>query len=203
MTLLSHKRAPLVRFQIGDPGFWQEQEMAIFHSFAQKQMKQRQTSSPSVSRISIAGRFGFGNASGTDISEKRRRRFARLIDSVDSPWLVNGFSVGIGVFAGILEFFTHVAFGRMNVRPQYHALIDAGMIALMAVALVGVCFASARARRQRTLERIRTASDLNHHVRNALQVITLSRYLPEEKQNQAVFTSIDRIDEALKRLSPQ
>jgi len=166
-------------------------------------MKQRQPSSPSVGGFAVAGRPGYGNSSTNNSSETREHKSSGLIDPFDSPWFANGFLLASGVIAGSLEFITHLAVGRMKVTAEYHAFIDAGVIALMTIALVGVCFASARARRQRTLERMRTASDLNHHVRNALQVITLSRYLPEEKQSQAVYTSIDRIDEALKRLSPQ
>lgn len=178
--------------------------MAIIHSFARKQMKQRQRSSPSVSGLSIAGEVSYGDSAITNNSlERRQRKLARLIDSFDSPWLVNGVLLASGVIAGFLEFFTHLAVGHMKVTAAYHAFIDAGVIALMTIAMVGVCFASARAKRQVMLEKIRTASELNHHLRNALQVITQSRYLPEEKQNEAVFTSIDRIDEALKRLSPQ
>ena len=91
----------------------------------------------------------------------------------------------------------------MKTAPAYHALIDAVVVAFMTIALVGVCIASVKARRQTVLDQIRTASELNHHLRNALQVITHSRYLPEEKQAQAVFESVDRIDGALKRLTPQ
>lgn len=177
--------------------------MASKSPFVKKTMKRRQPSSPTVGGLAIAGRASYGNSSTDNSSEIRERKAARLIDSFDSPWFANGLLLASGVIAGFIEFFTHLAVGHMKATAEYHAFIDAGVIALMTIALVGVCFASARARRQRTLERIRTASDLNHHVRNALQVITLSRYLPEEKQSQAVYTSIDRIDEALKRLSPQ
>lgn len=170
--------------------------MVTIHPFAQKQMKQHHTSSP-------LGQSALGDSCISNTSERQQRKFARLIECVDSPWLVNVFSIAIGVAAGLLEFFTHLVIGRMNVRAGYHAFVDASLIALLAIALVGMCFASARARRKVMLDRVRTASDLNHHVRNALQVITLSRYLPEEKQSEAVYSSIDRIDDALKRLSPR
>lgn len=176
--------------------------MPSIHSFAQKKMKQRQPSSPTTGDLPNSSRASYGNSSLNN-SGSRLRKSALLIDSFDSPWLVNGFLLASGVIAGFLEFFTHLAVGHMNVPAEYHAFIDASVIALMTIALVGVCFASARTRRKVMLEQIRTASDLNHHLRNALQVITQSRYLPEEKQNEAMYSSIDRIDEALRRLSPQ
>ena len=47
-----------------------------------------------------------------------------------------------------------------------------------------------------------TVAELNHHVRNALQVIRESHYLPEDRQAQAVMESVDRIDRTLKHLFP-
>ncbi len=127
----------------------------------------------------------------------------RIVPGFDSRLIVNATLIGCGIIAGSLEFATHLAVDRMNTPSAYHALIDATVVAFMTMALVSVCIASAKARRHAMLNQIRTASELNHHLRNALQVIANSRYLPEEKQAQAVFSSIDRIDETLKRLTPQ
>jgi hypothetical protein len=45
-------------------------------------------------------------------------------------------------------------------------------------------------------------AELNHHVRNALQVIRDSHLLPEERQAQAVIESVERIDRTLRHLFP-
>jgi uncharacterized membrane protein len=52
------------------------------------------------------------------------------------------------------------------------------------------------------MQEMHTVAELNHHVRNALQVIRDSHLLPEDKQAQAVIESVERIDNTLRRLFP-
>jgi hypothetical protein len=140
---------------------------------------------------------------GNDPSPIQVRVHHRLMVSLQSPLVMNLTLLASGAIAGTLEFITHLTVIRMKMPPAFDAFFDAGVVALMTIALVGVCIKYAAARQRVMLQKIRTASDLNHHLRNALQVITQSRYLPEEKQAQAVYASIDRIEEALRRLNPQ
>jgi archaellum component FlaG (FlaF/FlaG flagellin family) len=132
--------------------------------------------------------------------ESSRSKLDRFIPSFDSALIVNVTVLVSGAIAGVLEFVTHLAVSRMNTAPAYHAFIDASVVSLMTIALVGVCIASARAKRQAMQEQIQTAADLNHHLRNALQVIANSSHLPEEKRAEALLASVDRIDEAIGRL---
>ena len=126
----------------------------------------------------------------------------RLFPSLDSTSVVVTTVLVCGALAGFLEFVTHLAVARLRPPLELHAFMDAVVIGLMTMGLVTVSVTAARARRQRMLEDIRTVSELNHHVRNALQVISQSRYLPEEQQTKAVLDSVDRIDETLRRLFP-
>ncbi|HEU4415119.1 MAG TPA: hypothetical protein VFT65_10085 [Candidatus Angelobacter sp.] len=125
----------------------------------------------------------------------------KFVPSFDSAFIVTSALVLTGAVAGSLEFMTHLAVARLHTPLAYHAFIDASVIALMAMALVGVCIASVRTRRQAVIRQLRAVEQLNHHLRNALQVIAQSRYLPEEKQAQAVFNSVDRIEDALRRMA--
>jgi hypothetical protein len=125
----------------------------------------------------------------------------RFVPSFDSRLVINFTLLASGAIAGVLEFVTHLAVSRMNTPPAFHAFIDASVVSLMTIALVGVCIALARAKRQAIEEQIRTAADLNHHLRNALQVIANSTHLPEEKRAEALLASVDRIDDAIKRLT--
>ena len=58
--------------------------------------------------------------------------------------------------------------------------------------------------RERFLEqRLRVIALMNHHVRNALQVITYSHYLkPEERQVEQVKEAVERIEWALREVLP-
>ena len=146
-------------------------------------------------------RFAIGMAHTP--SDRGPRLIEKLIPSFDSSLVVVVALLICGAIAGALEFMTHIAVDRMHTPLAYHAFIDASVITLMTIALVGVGITSARARRESSIRQIRTAEELNHHLRNALQVIAQSRYLPEDKQAKAVFDSMDRIAGALRRLTPQ
>jgi hypothetical protein len=126
-----------------------------------------------------------------------------FVSSFDSSLAVAVTLLLSGAVAGSMEFITHLVVSRMHTPLEFHAFIDASVMCFMTMTLVGVAIASIRARRQAAVRQIRAVAELNHHLRNALQVIAQSRYLPEEKQSQAVLVSIGRIDEALRRLVPE
>ncbi len=168
--------------------------MSSYHSLADPQEKTGSGKSENT--------FGARAATHARVSSQLNEVLRKIVPGFDSRFIVNATLIACGLAAGALEFATHMAADHMNTPPAYHAFIDATVVALITMALVGVCIASAKARRHAVLDQIRIASELNHHLRNALQVITQSRYLPKEKQAQAVFSSIDRIDETLKKLTP-
>jgi hypothetical protein len=107
-----------------------------------------------------------------------------------------------GAIAGALEYMTHIAVAHMGPPLAFHASVDAGVIALLTMTIVSAGIVAARARRRRMIQELKTVAELNHHVRNALQVIRDSHLLPEEQQTQAVIESVDRIDKTLRRLFP-
>ena len=61
-----------------------------------------------------------------------------------------------------------------------------------------------RERRARLRQRIAVIADMNHHVRNALQVITFHAYnSADQEQLEAVKDSMERIQWALKEVLPK
>jgi signal transduction histidine kinase len=72
-------------------------------------------------------------------------------------------------------------------------LVSGALSAAFAFALL-MAFAS---RRRHMNEQIRLAATLNHEVRNALEVILGSDYLPKSEQSRAVMESVDRINRTL------
>lgn len=63
-----------------------------------------------------------------------------------------------------------------------------------------VVFAYARVRCNYIEQRLRTVDLMNHHIRNALQVIRYSDYMPETQQVSEVNNAINRIDWALREI---
>ena len=66
-----------------------------------------------------------------------------------------------------------------------------------------IAYWQARNRNRFLEQRLRIIALMNHHVRNALQVITYSHYLkPDEKQVTEVKEAIERIEWALREVLP-
>lgn len=133
-------------------------------------------------------------------SARETRLIERLVPSFDSRLSVAVTLILSGAVAGAMEFMTHLVVAHMHAPLAFHAFIDASVMCSMTMLLVGVAIASVRARKQAGIRQIRAVAELNHHLRNALQVISQSRYLPEDKQAQAVLDSTGRIDEVLRRM---
>lgn len=58
-------------------------------------------------------------------------------------------------------------------------------------------------RRQQIRQRLEVIADMNHHVRNALQVISFTTESGDEKEIKAIRESVNRIQWALKELLPK
>ena len=58
-------------------------------------------------------------------------------------------------------------------------------------------------RRQRLRQRIEVIADMNHHVRNALQVISLSTHGKDKEEISTIRESVNRIQWALRELLPK
>jgi hypothetical protein len=58
-------------------------------------------------------------------------------------------------------------------------------------------------RRARVRQRVEVIADMNHHVRNALQVISLSSHGRDKEEITAIRESVNRIQWALRELLPK
>ena len=108
-----------------------------------------------------------------------------------------------GISAGLLEFAIHIAVVQARVSPPVQALINAGLVALAAALFPLLLLLTARARRRRVLDDLRRIAQLNHHVRNALQTILYSEYLPDSEANRKIILEgVDRVGRILQELFP-
>ncbi len=110
-------------------------------------------------------------------------------------------SLVCGILLGGVEYavMQHVVAG---LPPWYGALLDAAIIALGAAGFAWTLLAGNRDRRHRVQKELEGIAELNHEVRNALQVIAHSQYRAEPDCRDMVLCSVSRIDAALRRLAP-
>ena len=111
-------------------------------------------------------------------------------------------AVAAGVAAGIIEYLIHTTVTKLALPGQFVAVLDSTIAAIIAAICVYVVLAAARARRIALLQHLRNVAELNHEVRNALQMIVYSKYLAPQEQAEAVLKSVNRIERTLKHLFP-
>jgi hypothetical protein len=90
--------------------------------------------------------------------------------------------------------------GASRAELRMQDALTAGVLAGIAV---GIALAVAHFRRKQIAAQVKVVSDLNHHLRNALNIILNSHYLPAESQKDAILESVERIDRALRTIIPQ
>ncbi len=111
-------------------------------------------------------------------------------------------ALAVGALAAVVEYLTHNAHRFANVPEQTWAFADACIIGIAVTALVWFLFVATRIRRRYVLEHVRRVAELNHNVRNALQVIVDAQYISRSPQTKAVMDSVQRIDTTLRDLFP-
>lgn len=103
---------------------------------------------------------------------------------------------GIDLAIGAVAAATRLAFLE-------HELVDAAIHGGLAVVAVCFLFAGARERRARIRAEIEHSAQLNHEIRNALEVISHAGYLLNDVvYGRAVAESVDRIKKSLDRPAP-
>ena len=90
---------------------------------------------------------------------------------------------------------------REHERPRLVIALTDMMVGLVAA---GLFYLYGRSRRKQVLRRLETIADMNHHIRNALQVIAGSHYLGDhEKAVAAIEDAVERIQWALREVLPK
>lgn len=120
-----------------------------------------------------------------------------------SPMRIALVVILFGLSAGVLEFAIHLAVMQAGVSPLVEATIAATLVALAAALLPLLVLLTARERHRKVLDDLRKIAQLNHHVRNALQTIMYSEYLPDSEANRTVvLEGVDRVGRILQELFP-
>jgi len=100
-----------------------------------------------------------------------------------------------------------VGFDQLLVREGVHRLdiiaLSNGLTGIVAGLLYFAITRIERERRATTQERLRTIADMNHHIRNALQIIAYANLTSDkEKSVELIRSSVERIEWALREVLP-
>lgn len=126
-----------------------------------------------------------------------------LVEITDAPSGRISLILVLALLAGIFEWTIHDLIQYFAPAPDIARILDSSTIAFLIAAITWIEIQAVQQRRRRVLEDLRIVSELNHHVRNALQVIQYASRVPEAKQQvQIIDESVERIDATLKELFP-
>ena len=106
------------------------------------------------------------------------------------------------VVFGAMEFGIHFVLTRFGVPALTDAVYDAALCGISFGILLWLFLAAIRERRLRVREELERIAEVNHEIRNALQIISHSHFNAEPHHREMVLESVSRIDAVLKRISP-
>jgi hypothetical protein len=111
--------------------------------------------------------------------------------------------LGVLLLVAIVGF----TFDRMLVKegvPRTDILIESNLLTGIVAAVFYAYFSeSERERRKLVQQRLRTIADMNHHIRNALQIITYAASAQKREDSvQLIRTSVERIEWSLREVLP-
>ena len=117
-----------------------------------------------------------------------------------TPWLL-GITVG-AVFFAIDDFLDHLMLRLTSARVALE--ISDAITAILIAALVAHLVLLYRERQRMAESRVQRIAEMNHHVRNALQVISYWSLAEKEKrQVELVQDAVNRIQWALREVLPR
>ncbi len=105
-------------------------------------------------------------------------------------------------FFGVIEFMVHEALAQLDVPPLVDALLDSFLVGCAFAFGVWALLAGNRERRARVRQDLERIAELNHEIRNALQIILHSQFGADPERRDMILESVTRIDGVLRRVFP-
>jgi hypothetical protein len=123
-----------------------------------------------------------------------------------SPLRVTTAIVLFGASACLMEYLIYLAVttsSALSALPSAQALANAVILGFFAAFFGLLVLTAARERHHKVQDDLRRIAELNHQVRNALQVIVYGEYSPDTSQRRsAVLAGVEKIEGTLRELFP-
>lgn len=130
-------------------------------------------------------------------------RLSLLIGQLSDSNLKIGLSVAGGtVLFGCFGYAVDSSMSSLRIAEDVHAGLVGAVVGLGAGLGFWLILIGIRERRQQLADEIRRVAELNHTVRNSLNVIVLEHFKGEDSHKQVVLENTARIDEKLRELFP-
>jgi hypothetical protein len=108
-----------------------------------------------------------------------------------------------GASASFIQGVIHLVVKTLNMPPLAQAFGNAIVLGVIAAFFALLVLTAARDRHHKVQDDLRMIAELNHQVRNALQVIVYGEYSPDKTSHRvAVLAGVEKIQSALRELFP-
>jgi hypothetical protein len=112
-------------------------------------------------------------------------------------------AVCVTIAFGCLVFFGHLALTESAIDPALHASILAIFVGTGAGFATFVMLLARREQRRMVQDELRRLAELNHRVRNSLQIIADAHYTaPHDVHRKMIMEAVTSMDDCLKQLFP-
>jgi hypothetical protein len=125
---------------------------------------------------------------------------AVVAEMTESPSHIVAVTCISGCAAGLTEFAIQTLLASLNVSRVAIHTQNSIVTGVVTAAFVWALLAMFSLRRRYLRTKLQVVADLNHELRNALEVIGQIGYLPEGQRHSALLDSADRINKALTEL---
>jgi uncharacterized membrane protein (UPF0136 family) len=137
-------------------------------------------------------------------SEGRKRPLLEVWNTMLQHHMVSAVGLAIAIGAGtlLLDFFL---LREERWRPIWMAVLSDAIFGLIAFVLLVPLLRYTRQRRQRMVERLEVIDEMNHHIRNALQVIAFNARpaARNEAELNEIKDAVNRIHWTLREILPR
>jgi hypothetical protein len=120
-----------------------------------------------------------------------------------SPLRVTSAVLVSGVLASLIDGVIHFVVRTVNAPPLAQAVADSIVLGIAAAFFGFLVLTAARDRHHKVRDDLRKIAELNHQVRNALEVIVYIEYSPDSSSHRtAVLAGVEKIQGTLRELFP-
>jgi hypothetical protein len=120
-----------------------------------------------------------------------------------SPLRITTAVVLFGASASFIECLIHLVVRTSSASPLIQAFADSIILGIFASCFGLLVLTAARDRRHKLQDDLRRIAELNHQVRNSLQIIVYEEYFPNiAERRSAVLESVGKIEGTLRELFP-
>jgi hypothetical protein len=122
-------------------------------------------------------------------------------------WQEWGGAVLLAAFSAVLIFLVSLGADILMLRDHQPARLTVEISDAISAVVIGLLsyklFRLQQQRRENVRHRVEVIADMNHHVRNALQVISLTTHGSSTEEIRTIRDSVNRIQWALRELLPK